>query len=198
MHTIKIIAYQRDLSNADLAIYTQSVITATTAQAVFSSVSNIVSLLQTANATLNTALLAQKPGNKASTSALHAAATDVKRLLKLLAANIEFISHNIENVALSSGFTIKKPNTRDAKTFKAKQGKTSGTVDLEINSYGKAAYQWEMSPDPIGIWSPLEVTVTSKTMVSNLVPGTKYWFRVAVITSKGKKDYADPHLVHVV
>ena len=36
------------------------------------------------------------------------------------------------------------------------------------------------------------------TTVTGLVAGTKYWFRVAIIISKGKNDYTDPHIVHVV
>ena len=198
METVKIIAVPRDMSDADLVIYSQNIHTSTSGSTVFSSTSAVLSNLLTANTNLNSALLAQKPGDKVTTSNLRAASKEVKRLLRLLAANVEFISNNNEATALSSGFSIKKPIVRDAKTFNAKQGKISGTVDLEINSYGTAAYVWEMSTDPIGTWTQLEITVKSKTSVTGLTTGTKYWFRVAVITSSGKNDYTDPHMVHVV
>ncbi len=198
METVKIIAVPRDMSDADLVIYSQNIHTSTSGSTVFSSTSAVLSNLLTANTNLNVALLAQKPGDKVTTSNLRAASKEVKRLLRLLAANVEFISNNNEATALSSGFSIKKPIVRDAKTFNAKQGKMSGTVDLEINSYGTAAYVWEMSTDPIGTWTQLEITVKSKTTVTALTTGTKYWFRVAVITSSGKNDYTDPHMVHVV
>ena len=198
METVKIIAVPRDMSDADLVIYSQNIHTSISGSTVFSSTSAVLSNLLTANTNLNSALLAQKPGDKVTTSNLRAASKEVKRLLRLLAANVEFISNNNEATALSSGFSIKKPIVRDAKTFNAKQGKISGTVDLEINSYGTGAYVWEMSTDPIGTWTQLEITVKSKTSVTGLTTGTKYWFRVAVITSSGKNDYSDPHMVHVV
>ena len=198
MNTIKVLAYPKNISDADLIIYSQGIKTSVSANTSFSSLNPYLTSLQTANVNLNAALLAQKPGNKTSTSTLHSASNEVKRNLRVVASNVEFICNNNEAMILSSGFSIKKPSVRDAKSFNAKQGKTTGTVDLEINSYGNAAYQWEMSPDPIGIWSPLDVTVKSKTTVTNLVPGTKYWFRVAVIVSSGKTDYTDPHMVHVI
>ena len=198
MNTIKVLAYPKNISDADLIIYSQGIKTSVSANTIFSSLNPYLTSLQTANVNLNTALLAQKPGNKTSTSVLHNASNEVKRNLRVVASNVEFICNNNEAMILSSGFSIKKAAVRDAKSFNAKQGKTTGTVDLEINSYGNAAYQWEISPDPIGVWSPLEVTVKSKTTVSDLLAGTKYWFRVAVITSSGKTDYTDPHMVHVV
>ncbi len=131
METVKIIAVPRDMSDADLVIYSQNIHTSTSGSTVFSSTSAVLSNLLTANANLNVALLAQKPGDKSSTSNLRAASKEVKRLLRLLAANVEFISNNNEATALSSGFSVKKPIVRDAKTFNAKQGKMSGTVYLE-------------------------------------------------------------------
>jgi hypothetical protein len=198
MNTIKVLAYPKNISDADLIIYSQGIKTSVSANTNFSSLNPYLISLQTANVNLNAALLAQKPGDKTSTSNLHEASNEVKRILRVLASSVEFTSNNNKILIHSSGFGVKKPIVRDAKSFNAKQGKTTGTAVLEINSYGNAAYQWEISPDPIGVWSPLEVTIRSKTTVSDLVAGTKYWFRVAVITSSGKTDYTDPHMVHVI
>jgi hypothetical protein len=198
MKTVKVIAYPIGLSDADLAIFSQSIYSYINGNINFGSLGAWLTQLSVANTKLNNALLAQKPGDKTSTSLLHAAAIEAKRILRALAANVEFISNNDEVIALSSGYSLKKPSLRDAKTFNAKQGIITGSVDLEINSYGTAAYMWEMSADPISTWSQIEITVKSKTTVTGLVAGTKYWFRVAVITSKGKNDYTDPHMVHVI
>jgi hypothetical protein len=198
MKTVKVIAYPIGLSDTDLAIFSQNIYAYINGNVNFSSLGAWLMQLGVANTNLNNAILAQKPGDKTSTSLLHAAANEAKRILRALAANVEFVSNNDEAIALSSGYGLKKPGVRDAKTFNAKQGITTGTVDLEINSYGTAAYMWEMSVDPIATWSQIEITVKSKTTVTGLVAGTKYWFRVAVITSKGKNDYTDPHMVHVI
>ena len=79
-----------------------------------------------------------------------------------------------------------------------KQGVLSGTVWLETGSGSRVAYKWEMSPDPIGNWVQVDVATLSKTTITGLNPGLKYWFSVALVTSKGTKNYSDPYMVHVI
>ena len=141
---------------------------------------------------------AEDEGTKMETSAERAAEKKVKRTLKVIAAVVTYEANGDEVKLLSSGFDLKTFTPPGPKSFNAKQGKVSGTVNLEAKSFGNAAYMWEMSPDPIATWTQLVVTTISKTTVISLTPGVKYWFRVAVITSKGKNDYSDPHFVMVV
>jgi hypothetical protein len=198
MKNVKVIAYPQDINDNDLSIYSQGIYDKCSSNPAFASLTTNLTNLNTRTNILNTALRAQKKGDASSTSNLRAASDEVKRELKLLASNVEYISKNDEALALSSGFSIQKPNVRDAKTFNAKQGKNTGTVDLEINSYGKAAYVWEMSPDPIGQWTKMDMTLVSKTTITCLTPGVKYWFRVTITTNKRKYDPTDPHFVLVV
>lgn len=198
MKNVRVIPYPKNINDPDLAIYSEGIHTTCTGNPTFAVLTTNLTSLSTQNIALNAALRAQKKGDVSSTSSLRAIAEEVKRELRLLAANVEHISKNDEALALSSGFSIQKPSVRDAKTFSAKRGKNTGTVDLEINSYGKAAYVWEMSPDPIGQWTQMDMTLISKTTVAGLTPGVKYWFRVAITTNKSKYDYTDPHFVLVV
>lgn len=142
--------------------------------------------------------IAKDEGTKAETSAERAATKKVKRTLKVIAALVNYEANGDETKLLTSGFDLKVITPPSPKTFNAKQGKVSGTVDLEVKSARNSAYMWEMSTDPIGAWTQIEVTVKSKTTVVGLTPGTKYWFRVALITGSGKNNYSDPHFVMVV
>ena len=99
---------------------------------------------------------------------------------------------------LTSGFNLKTIAPKSSKSFIAKQGKLSGTVYLEINSYGIAAYAWEMSTDPISTWTPVGLTTLSKTIVTGLTPGVKYWFRVSVTKGKGIAAVSDPYTIMVI
>lgn len=198
MKTIKMIAYARNISDTELIIYSQHIHNTLLGNGNFNFTIPSLTDLQLANIVLDDALVNQSPGDTNSTGQVRAASRQVKRVLKAMAAHVDYAAFDNETLALSSGFSIKKPAVKDAKTFTAKQGKTSGTVNLYINSYGNAAYMWEVSADPIGQWKTLETTVVSKTTVNGFTPGNKYWFRVAVVTSKGKNDYSDPHVVHVV
>lgn len=137
------------------------------------------------------------PGNTASTANVHAKARNLKAYLKVYAVYVWKTSNGNEAMALSSGFTISKPASKGAKSFTAKNGSVSGTVLLETSYTAYAAFIWEISPDPIGVWTVIETTVNSKTVVTNLTPAVKQWFRVAVITSKGKQNYSDPFMVLV-
>ena len=181
MKTIRVIAYPKNISDVDLSIYSPTIVTGLTGNPSFISTNPAIAVLGTANAVLISAISAQTAGNKSSTSAVHQAAAEVKRILRAIASSVEYTGNNNETTILSSGFNIKKPAVFEGKTFKAKQGVLSGTVDLEVNSYGIAAYLWEMSTDPIGNWQQVEATTISKTTIMGLTPGTKYWFRVRAI-----------------
>lgn len=198
MKRIKVIAYSDEFNSKDLVKHAKTVFTKISVVPSFTSLNVFIPFLQAAINKADTANTLQKEGDKSTTSAVRAAAAELKRILRKLAADVEFIAADDETIALSSGFDIKKPSLRVPKSFNAKQGAISGTVLLEINSHGSAAYQWEMSEDATSNFSIKDVTVKSKTTITGLTPGVKYWFRVGVITSKGKQEYTDPYMVHVV
>lgn len=198
MKRIKVIAYPSELSSKELVKHAKVVSGNISTVSAFTSLNVFITQLQSSINALDAANTAQKSGDKSTTSAVKEATAELKRILRKLAADVEFISADNETVALSSGFGVKKQPVKSARSFKAVQGEVSGTVNLELNSFGRAAYQWEMSEESAGVFNFVSVTLQSKTTITGLTPGTKYWFRVAVITAKAKLEYTDPYMVHVV
>lgn len=157
-------------------------------------------LLQNANANLQTALVNEKPGDKESTSLVHDWVREQNRIIKALAAYVEFESNNDATIALSSGFSIKEASVPSPKNFNAKQGKQSGTVELETKASRNSSYIWQYaaSAEDNANWQQAGVSLQSSFMVSGITPALKYWFRVAVVTKKGQQPFSDPYGVLVV
>lgn len=147
---------------------------------------------------LDKAIKSRTEGEKWSVNAVKDAEKNLRRILRGLASYVEVVGNNVDTVILSSGFTIKKNGGKAARSFSAKQGSNSGTVDLIAPSSRKAAYRWEMSLSPTEGWSVIDVTNISETTITGLNPGEKYWFRVSVIDGKTKGPYTDAYMVHVI
>ena len=198
MTTARVALGYKGLNATELTNYTDTIYTSINGNTNFTALAGFIPLLFTANGKLKTAITNLKPGDKVTTSTLHDTEREVRRLLRVIAAIVEFESNGNETLILSSGYSLRAITLPSTKNFNAKQGVLSGTVDLEINSYGSAAYVWEISPDPIGTWSPIALTTVSKTTVSALTPGVKYWFRVSITKGTTKLATSDPYMVHVV
>lgn len=165
----------------------------------FPSAMPFIGILQMNVTALNTAITAA--GNdptKVQTSAIRDAEKQLRRSMRLVCALVNWDGNGDATKLLSSGFDLKSNNPPSAKSFVAKLGKLSGTVELEINSYGNAAYTWEQSPDPIAAWSQCALTTLSKASISGLTPGQKYWFRVKVTKGSNLITTSDPYTIMVV
>lgn len=186
------------LNPSELITYSNGIYTTLNGNINFPSAAPFVALLLTANTALIAAVAAAKPGDKTSTSAMHDAENNVKRNLRALGALVDFEADGDETKILSSGFDLKTFTPPTPKSFTIKLGKLSGTVDMEINSFGAAAYKWLTSPDPIGVWTEVALTTVSKVTVSNVKPGLGMWGKV--IVSKGTKIIAtsDPYYIMAV
>jgi hypothetical protein len=183
-----------------LAVFGQSVVTAMTNNSNFLNPYPVLGLLQTALGILNAAIAAQHPGNKLSTEAVKAAKMEVNRILKALAAYVEFESNTDVLKAMSSGFNlVQGANHSGGNIFSATQGVLSGTVDLSSPAIG-GAYAWEFTLDPIiaANWQSATTTILASYTITGLTPGLKYWFRVAAITNEGQQPFCDPIMVHVI
>ena len=175
------------------------VIESLTGNANFTLCAPFLAAFTTANTALSTAIAAQKLGDKASTEILHNAEEEVKRFLRFLAATVEFEANNDATKILTTSFTIKTSNGGNGITsFKAKQGKQSGTIEATSPSYNRAAYLWYVSPDPIGAWTIVDVSTVSKFTYKNLAVGVKHWVKVVVKQGEETVLNADPIMIHVV
>jgi len=157
--------------------------------------------LQTKVGTLDTAITAGgTTPSELQKVAIIAAEDAIKLFLNFICAGVNVDGNGDETILLSSGFELKTYSPASPKSFIAKLGKLSGEIFLEINSYGAAAYYWEMTTDPIGAtaWVKADLTTTSKTIIKGLTPGTKLWFRVSITKSNKVVVVSDPYTIMVV
>ena len=160
---------------------------------------NFLAILTAYNNDLSLALDNQKPGEVATTSAVRAAVKKVKKVLRVLAANVEFDCNDDITLVLSTGFSIKNsPSGATAQSFKAKAGKQSGTIETVVPAYQRAAYNWYIANDPLDSWSLSSTTTNSKFTYKGLTPLKKYWVRVAITQGEEVVYETEPYLVLVL
>lgn len=195
MKTVRLAAYISGLDASGIEVYSHSVLLAMTGNSNFTTPYPSLPVLQTAITELNLAINAAVP----STVTINAKVNYLKKVLNAMKAYVILESDDDADKAASSGFALVEGKTHAAQTFVARQGSVSGTVDLECAYAGnRAAYWWEMSPDPISAWQLVTVTNNSVNTVTGLTPGNKYWFRLRAIVKDKPQDYSDPAIVHVV
>jgi hypothetical protein len=189
----------RQPSSTTMNIKSVNLLTSMTNNTHFSSPFPPLSDLQTAIDELNAANAASQSGVSGSGTAVNAAKRKLNRVLKAMAAYVEYVSDDDETVAVTSGFNFKQPTHSTPNVFMATQGVQSGTVDLSSPGIG-GAYAWEYTLDPIGTsaWLPAATTILANYTVTGLTPGLKYWFRVAAITNEGQQPFGNPIMVHVI
>lgn len=199
MKLVKISLTFKKLSAALLAVFGQSVLTAITNNVFFPNPYPVITLLQSALTTLVNTIANQHPGDPASTSAVMDAKRELNRILSALAAHVQFESNTDVTKALTSGFSLSKVRGAAISIFTAEQGVQSGSVDVSSPGGGKS-YIWGYTPEPIvaANWLVAATTTQSSFTINGLTPGTKYWFRVALITPAGQQPACNPIMVHVV
>lgn len=149
---------------------------------------------------LDSAITAAQNGGKTELADLRAKKAKAATSLRALGAYVEYASHDDEQAALSSGFSLRKDRSQKAKTFEARQGAVSGVAELVTKSTRTAAYLWQYTKDPIGSagWTDAGITVYAHQTVIGLTPLTTYWFRVAVINKDGLQNWSDPYHLSVI
>jgi len=199
MKEVRISLAFKKLSAVLVAVFGQAVYTAMFNNVSFPSTYPALSLLQAAVNNLVAKIALQHPGDKASTSAVNDAKRELNRVLKALSGYVEFESNTDQTKALTSGFSIVLARQAVASVFAAVQGLQSGSVEVSCPSGGKS-YFWQYTIDPIvaSNWLVAAVTTQSSFTINGLTPGTKYWFRVALVTPEGQQPWSVPVMVHVV
>lgn len=93
----------------------------------------------------------------------------------------------------AKGSTTSEPTLPEALTPTA--GDHDGEIDLSWDPVPKAkSYIIEVSIDPPTqtSWQHAGVSPRSRFTVTNLTPGTRYWFRVAAVGTAGQSGWSDP------
>jgi hypothetical protein len=97
---------------------------------------------------------------------------------------------NAAQIIKSAGMGIKQRGTYTRPDFSVNYGNVSGTVSLVVKAVGKrASYEWQMSTDA-KTWLNLPNTLTCKTLVDGLTPGTTYYFRYNTVTKDGEGTWS--------
>ena len=123
--------------------------------------------------------------------------------MRKMARYVERIANDDPAIILSAGFNLsKQPLPYQRPELSAEQGEKSGTILLRRQAIpGAKSYIWQYCintlPENDSGWTFAEATSKASTEIDNLTPVSKYWFRVAAVTSQGVTAYNDP-IMHII
>lgn len=118
-----------------------------------------------------------------------------------LAGYIQSVAGDDEAIIHSAGLDTKAPKSPSSAEPTVPQALTptvgdhDGEVDLSWDTVPKAkSYVIQISADPPTekSWQHAGVSPKSSFTVTGLIPGTRYWFRVAAVGSGGQSGWSDP------
>ena len=138
---------------------------------------------------------------KVRTAAQNAKEEALDQTLTQLVAYVESVAGNDQEVIMSAGLDVRGPSAPTASTpsappsLTATAGDHDGEIDLSWDTVrGARSYIVERSPDPPNetSWAHAAVSLRSSTTIQGLNSGTRYWFRVAAVTTNGQTAWSNP------
>ncbi len=143
-----------------------------------------------------------KNGGPAQTAVLYTKVAKLDNALTQLGNFVENLADGDEAIILAAGMGVKGKASRQANTFTVTDGDHEGEAFLLAPVTKRASYVWQRSVDPLPTeppepansskWQQVAVTTVANLTTDGLIPGTKYWFRVATVTSSGQGLWSDP------
>ena len=134
-----------------------------------------------------------------STTATHDKDGAFEITLRKLGAHVESVASDEKTVQSAGMFVGAKAGPSLPATaptgLTATEGDHDATLDLHNDRVkGARSYVYEMSLDPptATSWTHAAVSAKSSATISGLASGTRYWFKVAAITSTGQSGWSDP------
>ena len=197
---VEVVCKITGLRGSMLAVYGGHIYTSVNTNTNFAGIFPAPVVLNNANTALNLAVSNQIKGNKTTTDAVKQAEAQVRRVLKVLAANVEYISNNNSVIALSSGFSIKNHTAATRNDFSAVHGLLSGTVNVKSKAAidGSYIFQYTTTPLVAASWATATTIRQVKHTITGLTVGTMYYFRVIVVTRAGEQPPSTPINLMVV
>jgi hypothetical protein len=125
---------------------------------------------------------------KGSVAAMHEDRIALVVLLKALASYVEQIGNSVPETAASvissSGMPLKKAKPHVNKTFSVTLSKDPDTVILNTKAERASSYLYQVTTDATNAngWTNVIISNTAKYTKNGFSSGTRYYFRVAVIT----------------
>lgn len=190
------------LSNSGLIARSRHFVTSMTGNSNFTTPVPTLASITTATNAFEAAYNAAQGGGPAQTSAMNDKRAILSNLLTQLGNYVESTAAGLETVILSAGMDVKAKGTRSPQDFNVKPGTHEGEVIVQAKVVEGASYIFEMSEDvppaetpgiPIETpWKIIQMSTVSTITVSGLIPGHKYWFRVAPVKGTVQGFWSDP------
>ena len=196
----------RSLSIPEKLARAQQVVRALTGNPNFTSphppLAQVTAAIDDLEAASNAAQAARQEA-KARTSAQNTKEDALDQILTQLVAHVESVAGNDDELIMSAGLDVRAAPTpaRSNATqsappsLTATAGDHDGEIDLSWDTVrGARSYVIERSADPPSetTWAHSGVSTRSRTTIEGLTSGTRYWFRVAAITSSGQTPWSNP------
>jgi hypothetical protein len=131
-----------------------------------------------------------------SVAARHAKRMALEGVLEVLRVYVHSIARaNPEYgpaIIESAGMDVKKTRGPGPRGFRAKPGRVSGSVSLQVPQAGnRASYHWQYSVDGGVTWVRLPDTNTAHTTVTGLKPVSTVHFRYRTVVKNVTSDWSD-------
>jgi hypothetical protein len=146
--------------------------------------------------------LGKRQTAQAATNIQNESEAALDRLMAALAGYVDSVALGDEDKIMSAGMTLKQHRgpvvqLTQVADLSAASGDMDGEIDLNWQpKKGAASYTIVKSATgnvaTAGNWTPAATSTKSKTTVTGLTSGTRYWFRVAAIGSAGQGPWSDP------
>jgi Fibronectin type III domain len=128
-----------------------------------------------------------RDGTKEQTALMYAKEFELVTQLNVLSNYVQATANNDieigDAIIFSAGMDVKRPANRQDRKFRVRNTDMAGSVTVETKSEGRAGYVWEYSVDQ-ETWTKCKFTQVSTTTITDLTPGSRYYFRVAVVTDE--------------
>ncbi|MCD6067652.1 MAG: hypothetical protein K0S33_2478 [Bacteroidetes bacterium] len=165
---------------------------------VFTSPGTAVSDLATATTNLENAWNNAEDGGKSLTAIMHDREKIFDAAMIHLAYYVELTANGDPEIIHLAGLDVRPtPNHTGPASFEAKHGDGNGSINLKVKAVKGASYLWEYSVDN-ATWVDAGGTKQSRTEINGLTPGSRYWFRYALIDKDGQQPWSEPLSIIVV
>ncbi|HEV2606526.1 MAG TPA: fibronectin type III domain-containing protein [Xanthomonadaceae bacterium] len=184
-------------TDAILIVQIQRILVAMTGNAAYASPTPTVATLASANTAFIAAVNAAHD-SKVAKATRQQQRTSLQALLRQLAQYVQTTSAGDLPTLLSSGYQAQRTLQPVGllpipQNVRLRRGQLSGTLDARCNRDPKAgAYHWRYAATTApGAWSIASPTISAKTTLAGLTPGTQYIVQVRSIGSSGPSEWSD-------
>jgi hypothetical protein len=197
METLRITNGFQRLSDANLKVRTNEIITGITAN--FATAPGLADL-STANQNFTNALSTAINGGKYEKALRDQYRQELIEQLHLMANYVLYTCAGDRPKAISSGFSIAKqpspgPDVTKAENQKLDNGQNAGELQYSFEKVpGARSYVYQVTQEPLtetSDWTN-HMGTQRKFLFAGLESGKRYWVRVAAIGTGGQTVYSDP------